>query len=101
TGELVNTETFVHEDIVDSQGRRDAAECAPDAHSPFHKSILHALADGAVGIAVGHVVKIAANDNGVRTFVHFEPYSFGLYLSFYEPYLELTDDIAALFDGFL
>ena len=74
--------TGINKNIVNTQNRRNTTESTAQSAAFFNKGIVQVFANGMVSIAVGYVVKIAGNNNGVWTLFNFCPYPVGLNLSF-------------------
>ena len=69
-----------------------ATECTTQSCSFFNKRILHIAANGLIGVAIGQVIEVAGQDDGVRTFVHLLPDPVCLVLPADEPPFEFTQN---------
>ena len=58
---LQNFECPVGHYIIDAQGGRYVGKCAAQARAAFDKSVFTVAPDLEIGIAIGHIVKVATN----------------------------------------
>lgn len=92
-GILADYEFFIGKNIVNAERGRNAIKGTANTGSFLSKRIFQAMTDLVVRIAVGNIIKIAANNYRVRAFIDLLPHVIALFFSFQEANLELANDI--------
>src|SRR5690606_451454 len=76
--ERINRKSLVGKNVIDPQGRRQAGKSAAYAAALLQKSVLQLSLDGKIGVGGRRIVKVAANNYGVRAFLDKARYNIGL-----------------------
>ena len=88
-GTLQYVEVRVGEDIVDAQRGGDIDIGPADAESLFQKGVLPVAAYIIIGIGIGYIIEVTADDPGIGTFVELSPDLHGLVCPMSESISEL------------